>query len=192
MDVVVADSTELRERVYSFRYEIYVQEMKRPQQYADHERRRIEDPLDGRGIVLAALDPKSRAVIGTVRTNFLRLGSLPLYSSLYGLDGLANHDAERTSVTTRLMVAAALRNSPVAVRLATMLYAVGLRNGIACDYIDCNAPLLRFFEKMGYVFLRMIEHPEYGEVCLMRLSLTDTSHLRSVRSPFLKSLCSRA
>ena len=34
------------EAIYRFRYSVYVEEMNRPQRYANHEYKRISDPLD--------------------------------------------------------------------------------------------------------------------------------------------------
>lgn len=38
-------TAEERERVYRFRYKVYVEEMKRLQQYADHDKKEICEPL---------------------------------------------------------------------------------------------------------------------------------------------------
>lgn len=45
-----------RRAVYRFRYEVYVNEMKRVQTYADHEQRVIEELLDKTGYILIAED----------------------------------------------------------------------------------------------------------------------------------------
>ena len=42
--------------LYAFWYRIYVEEMARPQKYADHATRRIRDPLDDRGYNIVAWD----------------------------------------------------------------------------------------------------------------------------------------
>ena len=41
-----AETNKDRERVFRFRYEIYVEEMQRPQIYADHAARTVAEPFD--------------------------------------------------------------------------------------------------------------------------------------------------
>ena len=60
------------EALYAFRYRIYVEEMGRPQKYADHDMRRIRDPLDETGRNLVAWD--NSEIVGCVRVNFARDG----------------------------------------------------------------------------------------------------------------------
>lgn len=54
VEVREARTVEERKRVYRFRYKLYVEEMRRLQQYADHDKKEICDPLDLSGHVLAA------------------------------------------------------------------------------------------------------------------------------------------
>ena len=63
-----AESAEDRERLYEFRYRIYVEEMGRHQRYADHTRRRIEEPLDATAAHFLAVDPAGE-VVGCLRWN---------------------------------------------------------------------------------------------------------------------------
>ena len=55
------------EKLYRFRYAVYVEEMGRPQRYADHGRKRIEEPLDAPAANFIAL--KDEEVVGCVRWN---------------------------------------------------------------------------------------------------------------------------
>jgi len=70
-----------REAVYRFRYDIYVEEMGRQQQYADHTRRRVVEPFDKTGHVFGAFSHGQ--LIGTVRTNCARDSDLDYYTDLY-------------------------------------------------------------------------------------------------------------
>jgi hypothetical protein len=187
MGVAIVEAREpgLREEIFRFRYDIYVREMGRPQKDADHARGRIEDGLDAFAFLLAAVDQATTLVAGTVRTNLLRDGDIGAYREIYGLANLSAAARGTSSVTTRLMVERTKRGSAMAVRLASALYAFGLRHGVDADYIDCNPHRVPFFEHLGYRTLRTIDHPDYGDVTLMRLDLRDLAHLQRVKSPFV-------
>lgn len=184
----LASTEEDRLAVYRFRYEIYVEEMHRKQLYANHERRIVEDPIDWPSSRLfVATDTKTNAVIGTVRTNYLRGGSVQGYETLYRLSESSEH-RDAVSITTRLMTDSKYRRTKLAVSLAEATYLQALQDGIREDYIDCNPHLISFFERLGYRLSHSVDHPEYGEVSVMRLHLRDRSHLEAKKSPFLPIL----
>ena len=187
--VVTADDHATRSAVYRFRYDIYVTEMGRRQSHADHGRGLITDPLDATGHCLAAFSLRRHPsrIIGTLRTNLLRRGPVGIYEDLYGLRDLDPEVRDRTSITTRLMVAREYRRGPLALLLASAMYDWGTRQGVQTDYIDCNPHLVRFFQRLGYHDLGRIEHPEYGGVHLMRLE-HDLDYLTHIGSPLLAAL----
>jgi hypothetical protein len=58
------------EEIHQFRYTVYVEEMSRIQLHADHERKRICDPLDDcANLFLACSDG---CIVGTLRSNYSR------------------------------------------------------------------------------------------------------------------------
>jgi len=176
------------EAIGRFRYAVYVEEMGRPQKYADHKRRMILDPLDCEGVVnLAAW--QDGQVIGVIRNNFVRLTDIGDYFQQYGLAGVSPELLEATSITTRLMVHSSHRKSLLGARLACSAYRSALGHGIKTDFMDCNEHLVPYFTALGYrVHRDDLVHPEYGAVTVMRLDLTDRDHLEKVRSPFRKQL----
>lgn len=112
----LASSDDEREAIFRLRYRVYVEEMGRLQKDADHARHRTQDTLDSRGHLLGAWN--AGALVGTVRTNFLREDDIGVYRELYRLDQLADHEAKHSSITTRMMVLAQARHTRVALRLA--------------------------------------------------------------------------
>jgi predicted GNAT family N-acyltransferase len=177
-----AESHEDRERIFRFRYQVYVEEMHRLQKYADHERRRIEEPFDATGHLLIAVSDGE--VVGTLRTNLSSRADLGYYVQLFKLPSVGDAWPDRVSLTTKLMVAPSHRSGRLAVRLAREMYAFGEANGVEYDIIDCNAHLQDFFSRLGYQpYMGTAIHPEYGEVLPMRLALRDVAYLRSIRSP---------
>lgn len=174
------------DEVYTFRYRIYVEEMERLQKYADHKLKLIKEPLDRTGHVLAAYTEAGN-IVGTVRFNVGVDEHFGLYADLYRLREFGEFFPSRISITTKLMVAKEYRKSRLAMSLAMECYERGLRLGTCFDCIDCNEPLLGFFERMGYrqVF-PAARHPEYGEVIPLVLAMHDREYFKSIHSPFAK------
>jgi GNAT superfamily N-acetyltransferase len=169
----LALTAEERELLYSFRYRIYVAEMNRPQKYADHARRRIEDPLDATGCNLVAW--QGQAVVGCLRVNFAWQGQLDYYRDLLRMDELVSGYPEGVSLSTRLMVDPTWRGGNLAVRLSTEAYRLAKQNGVDWNFIDCNDHLVGYFQKLGYVFTHRAVHEEYGTVNAMLLDLKNWS-----------------
>lgn len=181
-----AESAAERQRVFRFRYEIYVEEMQRPQTYADHDTCTIEEPFDATGHIFFAEDETGR-VVGTVRTNFGRDTDFGYYRELYGMSCLGRHTPEQASISTKFMIAPHLRKGTLAVRLASYGVEFNLKHGILFDFIDCNPHLEATFRRLGYVRYRgRVQHPEYGDVLPLVLPLTDLEHLESVGSPWAR------
>jgi predicted GNAT family N-acyltransferase len=175
--------------IYRLRYEVYVEELKWQERYADHSRKRIVDPLDETAYLLGAWDDDQ--CVGTVRTNFARDGQLEPYFDYYGLRQLPSEALSEVSITTRLMVIPALRKSPLSARLACATYRHVLKQGIKADYCDCIPKAVPFFLRLGYrLHLPEFHHPDYGLGVVLRLDLRDEAHLAANRSPFRKHLAS--
>ena len=181
-----AAAAEELDALYQFRYLVYVEEMNRLQFYADHSTRRIEDPLDRGGYNFGAFDGDE--VVGAVRVNFPRTSNIAYYETLLDLRSVDHFHPNATSICTRLMVASRLRRTSLAMRLAQVSYRFCLRNKIRYNFMDCDDYLTRFFVRLGYIFHRRAEHPEYGIGNVMRLDLLDRARLAQTRSPFLAIL----
>lgn len=173
--------------VFRFRYRVYVEEMRREQKYADHKARTVKEPLDDTGTVAVAHEDGE--LVGTVRLNLARDGTLGHYVNLYEMRRFGSYFPKHSSITTKLMVAQSHRSGSLGLRLCKLLYLTGLKAGVYFDFIDCNLPLKPFFTRLGYRQIQPnINHPEYGQVHPMVLTLYDGKHLRSVNSPFVSYL----
>jgi hypothetical protein len=187
VNIRLAETQEDRHKVYRFRYGVYVQEMNVPQSYADHAQKIIVEPLDHQAIIMAAF--VDDAVVGTIRANTGRDSDLAYYPELYGMKDFARSAyPDRTSITTKFMVAAEYRNTTLAYRLAASIYRLGLEDNILYNFIDCKAEHASFYQMLGYRPYRgTIRHPEIGNEALpLVLPLTDLEYLAEVRSPFVK------
>ena len=66
-DIKVAKSDKDRERIFRFRYDVYVTEMGKSPTEADHQKKIIRDELDNDAHLLYAEDEGQ--IVGTVRLN---------------------------------------------------------------------------------------------------------------------------
>ncbi len=183
--IIEARSPEQLDRVYRLRYQIYVEEMGRRQQYADHGQGIVCEPLDITGHVLSASVVHSDEVVATVRFNVGVDEHFGVYTELYRLSMFAPYFPSQVSITTKLMIAAPYRRDRLAVDLACFSYRRALELQACFDFIDCNPPLVPFFTRLGYrqVF-DPVHHPEYGDVIPLVLVLHDVNHLQRIGSPF--------
>jgi hypothetical protein len=190
MDIKFVTLTAEKQEIYRFRYRIYVEELQRPQHYADHSQKTVIEPLDTSGYLLAAYDAKGD-IVGTVRINYVRDGNLSYYPQLYRLN-VTDKNFSDTSITTKFMVSAKYRKSSQLAKLMVLecYKRAVITDGIKVDIIDVNDGLIKFFQHLGYRLQDVINHPEYGAVNLMRLDAYDISHLTAVKSPFCNVLTS--
>ncbi|MDX1933508.1 MAG: hypothetical protein SFU56_12935 [Capsulimonadales bacterium] len=184
----IAQSDEDRAAVYRFRYEVYVEELGWKQHYANHERRKVEEPLDATGVIVAAF--QGDEVVGTVRRNFGLTCDLGYYLELCEMAKYAGDAYPRqVSMTTKMLVAAAHRNSLLPTRIGIEAYRATWNMGARLDFItvDVNLKHLeRYYKRIGYVEYREpAEHPEFGPSRLMVCRFRDLSHLIKVRSPYV-------
>lgn len=181
IEIVLADTDELRETAYRFRYDVYVRQMKRRQLSADHSRARIEEPLDRRGRnYVALLDGR---VVGTIRGNTFDDPATTYYRRLYGIERFDRPDLCKVQLTTKLMVLPEYRGSMLPVKLIHRYACDGYQSGIELDFIDCNKHLIEFFERMGYFsYSGWVFHKEFGTIKPMFLATDAISYLESIGS----------
>lgn len=179
---LLADTPELKEAAYRFRYEIYVAHMGRRQICADHVRRTIVEPLDETGRTFVALSDGE--VVGTIRSNRASERALAYYRELYQLDRFGFADMSSIQVTTKLMVRPDLMKSGLSMRLIKYYAADAASLGVTVDFLDCNEPLIPMFARLGYVsYCGWQVHKEYGRVRPMLLALDTVSRQQTIGSP---------
>lgn len=187
MDIRLATTADDLESIYRFRYAVYVEEMQRKQKHANHTTKQIRDPLDSGSYILGAW--QEGELVGTVRSTCLSRVDIGDYHEFYQTSRLSPEELALSSITTRLMIHPRHRRGTLSIRLAKAIYRIGLEQAITTDLIDCNAHLVSFFCGLGYRPHRTdLVHPEYGAVTVLKLNLTDHSHIQAIRSPFLSVL----
>ncbi len=178
----LAKSSEDLEKLYRFRYHIYVEEMGRTQRYADHAQRRIEEPFDATGANFIAL--AGDELVGCLRWNGGRHTDFGEYVDLYDMRCAGPYFPHHCGTTTKLMVSREYRRTGLVVPLCTAGYQHARAQGLMVDFMDCNPHLESQFAQFGYRAYRpRIQHPEYGNVLPMLLVCPDYDHLAELHSP---------
>jgi predicted GNAT family N-acyltransferase len=183
--IQVAHSDSEREKIYEFRYRIYIEEMGKPYAHADHERKILTDELDDGAMLLYAT--RNREVIGTVRINWgISHYALDFFRQMFDLEKFSAFPSPTLSFCSRLMVERSARSSSLAARLSTAAFVAGRERGIQFNFIHCVPQLAPLFQRMGFRHYKDSFHdPEVGTQIPLVLLLDDLDHLKRVRSPFV-------
>ncbi len=167
-----------------FWYDIYVTEMGRHVDTADHERRELNDERAEIGEIIVAR--KGDAVVGTLICTPSWTNALGDYEKLYHMKKMGALHPCSTAIITKLMVSPEYRHTTLSVRISCELYRHAVPMGVHHPVIDCNDHLVPLFERIGFKrWTAPFDHPEYGNVNVLKLDCLDLEHLEAVRSPLL-------
>jgi hypothetical protein len=172
-------------------YEVYVDEMGRFRDRADHERRQLADEhAQSDGVIVAARTNDSEVVGTVICYAHQHIGAF--YTDLYAIP--AEVTGEGVSMSSRLIVKKTFRQrSSLSVGLANAIFRWGRSSMIRWNFLDSNDYLVHYYQRLGYREHRgWIRHPTVGRVYSMVLDLHDEAYLRSIRSPFMQVLDGRA
>jgi Cyclic nucleotide-binding domain/Acetyltransferase (GNAT) domain len=151
--VYVAETEAEREGVFSFRYEVYAQELGRKLGNADHGRRRVHDEEDDKPYtILLYTDDGAGRLTGTARLRRWEPGQVPAKDwdtfSMERFDGLREMS---TAEIGRLMIEPGHRGQLGLMSMICaiyQLYAKELPADVA--FINCAAGLVRHYRLLGY------------------------------------------
>ena len=185
-DIKVASSDEDRERIFRFRYDVYVTEMGKSPAEADHQKKIIRDELDEDAHLLYA--ENEGHIIGTVRLNYRTKKKFPaVWEKIYAIEKFAPSFGDHISMTSRMMVAKNYRGSSVPAALVGAVYSTGREMGSKFDFCNCAPSLLEFYEQIGFRrFTDGFMDEDNGYHVPLVMLVRDTQHLRQVRSPLYR------
>lgn len=179
-----ARTDEERNKIYAFRYRVYISEMAKPMPEADHVNGLLYDAFDNDAIHLYI--ERDSQIVGALRLIWGRNGWPPAYSSWYDLPRFSHISPDKISFTGRLMVAKGHRNSALGGILAREIYTIGRDLGLLFDFIHTTPDLLAFFERLGHRrYKENFIDANLGCRIPMVLALHDLRHLERCHSPFL-------
>ena len=191
LEITLAQSPEEREEIFKLRYQIYVEELgwweNCPNYEPNHQQKKVEDSLDVSANLFMALN--NHELVGTIRCNYtknLDLANLDLdyYTKLYQMEKVGDAHPLYTSITGRFMVQSNFRKNGIGLRMIQALYKQQLLDGIKFDFVDAEAYLVPFFEKLGYQTIGKIDYSIYESSTVMVLDILNIEHLQKVKSPF--------
>lgn len=189
LEVRLTQSDREREQVFRLRYDVYIREMNVPMRYADHERRRIEEPLDRDALLLAVFDGND--VVGTCRVNLGSRGDLREYVQLHHMHEFGEYFPDRVSVSTRFVMTAAARGGGDWRKVVLETYRLALEGGSEFDFSDGRVGRSAWMIRAGYrqVFAAM-RHPDDADGLHVPtvLVVRDYDYLQRVGSPYTELL----
>ena len=185
-DIQVARSDEDRERIFRFRYDVYVTEMGKSPAEADHQKKIIRDELDEDAHLLYAEDEGQ--IVGTVRLNCRSKKKFPdVWEQRYDIEKFAPSFGDHISMTSRMMVAKDYRGSSVPAALVGAVYSAGREMSSKFDFCNCAPSLLEFYEQIGFRrFTDGFVDEDNGYHVPLVMVVRDTQYLRQVRSPLYR------
>jgi hypothetical protein len=174
-------------RVQRFRYEIYIEELRKQLPWADHKRRLLTDPDDLNALHFYCTTPFG-SIVGCARLHV----SPNIPGHVQAALGLETFFAEYTRPTgyiSKLMFKRGLRGRGGALKLLAHLYLFGRSTGGVLCFNHCNPKLVRYYERMGLrKFGRPFIDPYVGTQIPMVQILEDEDHYRQ-KGSFLAKHC---
>jgi hypothetical protein len=147
-DVGEATTPEEKEAVYRFRYSVYVEEMGRYQDTADHERRWLVEPEDEASWIFYAREGDD--VVGTARLSWGAHGFSARQIDEYSLEPfLAEVAHEHLAVGERVMVTPRLRGTGLVDDLLAVRNDVAVANDVRIQFSCCEPHLLSLYLGQG-------------------------------------------
>ena len=147
-NVNVATTQDEREAIYRFRYEVYVEELKRDYPDADHERRWLRDEDDTQDYTVNFYVGTLDRVVGAVRLLIWPPGEIPEdYHRLFSMDIFPGIEDLVTSEMGRLMVRPTSRGKAIFPSLINTMYEhLVARDGQLC-FLYCVPGLVKHYRR---------------------------------------------
>lgn len=187
IQVRIAQTAAEHEAVFSFRYRIYVDELKLSPPEADHKQKFLRDTLDDVSVAYALW--QGEQVVGSLRVlYFADLKDLvPLVDKFRLQPTLDAFGAETICSTSRFMLDPTVRHGRAILRLMETTYRDGLARGVRFNYGDCSPHLIPFYEHLGYRrYTHAYNDTTYGYKLPILMLWRDHEWFRRVRSPLAR------
>jgi hypothetical protein len=189
ISVELATTRKEKEKVYRFRYQVYVEEMGKILSSADHRRRLVIDAEDAADRCLLFYARIGNEVIGTMRLHIGRANDfLPYLRDNMALDRFESFPARipenLISYTSKSMVDPRYRRSQAFYLLSANVYETFRRHECPFNFTVGAPYMVALYEQLGHRrYMGNFSVPGYGYMAPMVLLTEDVDHLRKVRSP---------
>ena len=184
MTIKQATTTAEKLKVYRLRYKVYVEDFdKKYIKGIQEDYQLVADEFDEKGYSLYVVDSEG-LFIGTLRISFFNNGDRNNFDPSFSIPS----SIQRYVVVDRFAVIKDKRSTNIAMILAKSIYEKALHQGVYLCLIESPPPLMKLYEKMGFVQFQTIT--KYGGLKrhLLFLNLLDKGHLTTIKSPFLPLL----
>jgi hypothetical protein len=182
-----AESEAERRAVFRFRYDVYVEEMGRYRDVADHENRLFFEPEDEYSRISYVAE--GGRIVGTARLTWGALAPIPeRMIRQYGLEPfLRELPPEAIAVGERGMIAPDRRGSDLLLEMLGRGIRFANEHRIQLTFGNCEPHLLNSYLSLGH---RPYSHDnvnsrEAGYLIPIVFAPEDVAHLRRIRSPLL-------
>ena len=147
-DVTIATSQEEREAIYRFRYQVYVEELKRDYPDADHEHKWLRDEDDEQDYTVNFYTGSSDQITGVVRLLIWPAGECPEhYHKLFSMELFPGIESLVTSEVGRLMVDPSLRGNLIFPSLMHAMYEHLVAGDAQLCFLYCVPGLVKHYRK---------------------------------------------
>jgi len=146
--VRIATTREEREAIYRFRYQVYVEELKRDYPDADHERRWLRDDDDDRDYAVNLYMGPVDQIVGTVRLLVWPAGEVPKhYFEMFSMDIFPGIEELNTAETGRLMIRPTVRGKNVFPSLMGAMYDELVARESQLCFLYCVPGLVKHYRR---------------------------------------------
>jgi hypothetical protein len=183
MDALIATTDAEREAIYQHRYRVYVEELGRYADLADHEGRRLVDPEDDQSDLVYIADGDQ--VVASLRNSWGGNGFSQRQIDAFSLAPfLADLPPEVLVVGERTMIAPSHRGLDLYSLLAAKSAEGAGSNLVRIAFGSCEPHLIRFYgEYMRPYAARNINHPDSGYQIPLITFVHGLDALRGVGAP---------
>ena len=146
--VSIAATQEQREAIYRFRYQVYVEELKRDYPDADHKRKWLRDDVDEHDCAVNLYMGPLDQIVGAVRLLIWPVGQIPEnYYRLFSMDIFPGIEDLVTSEIGRLMVKPSVRGKTVFPALIGAMYEHLVRRDSQLSFLYCVPGLVKHYRR---------------------------------------------
>jgi hypothetical protein len=188
----IAETEEERRGVYRLRYDVYVDEMGRYKDIANHEERLFSEPEDEQSLLFYAREKASGDIVGTSRLTWG--GNSPFPERMirqYGMQPfLAELPPEVLAVGERGMVVPRLRGTDLMMTMMGQSRDWVAEKRIQIIFGNCEPHLLNLYLELGH---RTYSHDNFnskeaGYLIPILFVPEDVAYLRAIQSPLAEDI----
>lgn len=187
--IEIVSTKKERDKVFRFRYQVYVEEMGKKITSAEHRHRLLYDDMDDWGMLLYARAGKD--IVGTKRLHMGCKNDFPQeYVDFFAMDKFqefipADQKPHKLSFSSKIMVAPHYRSSQALYLLVALSYELGRETGLQFNFCGCAPFMIPLYEKLGLRrYKANFQVPDYGLMIPHVLVVQDIDYLRRIQSPF--------